>query len=315
MKGFCPRPANEVVIMRALPVLCVAVLALIASGATAVAKTAAVTITKNGYVPNSLSILSEDTVTFTNGDTVAHEVRFKSATGFTCTPNPLVVQPAATGSCVFHAAGSYSYSDPNLKGNTFRGSITVTAPPDSLTLSAKPLLLVFGAKVSGTGTVSTGKTGEPVDVLAQQCGAGAAQKIATVQTITGGAYSLSVQPLMNTVYTTKLRNATSAASAVRVRPRVRLSRLAPHRYSLRVDAATSFAGKYASLQRYNGTLKRWVAVKAVLLKASSKGVAPAVASAASFRSSVKSGLRIRITLGQAQVGTCYAPGVSNTIRS
>ena len=44
---------------------------------------------------------------------------FKSATGFTCTPSPLVLQPAASGSCVFHTAGSYSYSDPNTKGNTF----------------------------------------------------------------------------------------------------------------------------------------------------------------------------------------------------
>jgi len=315
MKGFCSRSANKVMTMRALPVLCVAVLALIASSATAVAKTVTVTITKNGYVPNSLSIAPEDTVTFTNGDSAAHQVSFKTSTGFTCTPNALVLQPAASGSCVFHAAGSYSYSDPNVKGPTFRGSITVTAPPDSLTLSAKPLLLIFGAKVSGTGTVSTAKAGESVDLLAQQCGSTAAQKVTTVQTTTGGAYSVLVQPLMNTIYTTKLRNASSAANAVRVRPRLKLSRIAAHRYALRVDAGSSLGGRYASLQRYNGTLKRWVAVKAVLLKASSKGVAPAVASAASFRSSVKTGLRIRVTLAQAQVGTCYAAGLSNTIRS
>jgi hypothetical protein len=37
--------------MRALPLLCVASLALFASGATAVAKTVTVSITKNGYVP------------------------------------------------------------------------------------------------------------------------------------------------------------------------------------------------------------------------------------------------------------------------
>lgn len=300
--------------MRALPVLWIALLALIASGATAVAKTATVTITKNGYVPKDLSLVPEDTVTFTNGDTVAHQVSFKSSTGFTCTPNPLVLQPAASGSCVFHAAGSYSYSDPNVKGNTFRGSITVTAPPDSLTLVAKPLLLIFGAKVSGTGTVSTAKAGENVDVVAQQCG-GTGQKLSTVQTTTGGAYAFSVQPLMNTIYTTKLRNATSTASTVRVRPRMKLTRLAAHRYSLRVDGGTSFAGKYASFQRYNATLKRWKAVKTVLLEASTKGVAPAVASAASFRASIKGGLRIRATLAQAQVGTCYAAGLSNTIRS
>jgi plastocyanin len=301
--------------MRKLALICGASLALVASGATAVAKTMTVSITKNGYVPKSVSIVPEDTVTFTNGDTVAHQVSFKTSTGFTCTPNPLVLQPAASGSCVFRSAGSYSYSDPNTKGNTFRGSITVTAPPDSLTLAAKPLLLIFGAKVGGTGTVSTAKAGESVDLLAQQCGAASAQKIATVQTTTGGAYSISAQPLMNTTYTTKLRNATSTASTVRVRPLMKLTRVAAHRYSLRVSGGESFGGKYASFQRYNGTTKRWVAVKVVPLKASKLGVAPAVVSVASFRSTVKAGLRVRVTLAQAQVGICYAAGLSNTIRA
>jgi plastocyanin len=301
--------------MRALPILLLGVLSLIVVGASAGAKTVTVTITKNGYVPKSQSIVAGDTVTFTNGDTVAHQVSFKSTSGFTCTPNPLVLQPAASGSCVFQSGGSYSYSDPNTKGNTFRGSITVTAPPDSLTLAAKPLLLILGGKVAGTGTVSTAKAGESVDVLAQQCGATSAQKLATVQTTTGGAYTFSASPIANTVYTTQLRKAVSTAMTVRVRPLMRLTRVAAHRYSLKVTAGESFAGKYVSFQRYNGTKKRWVAVKAVALKASKAGVAPAVVAVASFRSTIKAGLRVRTTMAQAQVGTCYAAGLSNTIRS
>ena len=315
VKGLFSPSANNRSIVRALPILAVAVLALAASGASAVAKTVTVTITKNGYVPKDVSILPGDTVTFTNGDTSAHQISFKTSTGFTCSPNPLVLQPAASGSCVFKTAGSYSYSDPNSKGNTFRGAITVTAPPDSLTLSAKPLLLIFGGKVAGTGTVSTTKAGESVDVLAQQCGATAAQKIATVQTITGGVYSFSAPPLLNTVYTTKLRNATSTTATVRVRPLMKLTRVAAHKYSLRVSAGQSFAGKYVGLQRYNGTTKRWVAVKVIPLKASKVGVAPTVVAVASFRSTVKTGLRIRTTMAQAQVGACYAAGLSNTIRA
>jgi len=301
--------------MRALPILLLGVLSLVVVDASAGAKTVTVTITKNGYVPKSQSILAGDTVTFTNGDSVAHQVSFKSTSGFTCTPNPLVLQPAASGSCVFQTGGSYSYSDPNTKGNTFRGSITVTAPPDSLTLAAKPLLLIFGGKVAGTGTVSTAKAGESVDVLAQQCGATSAQKLATVQTTTGGAYTFSASPIANSVYTTQLRKAVSTAMTVRVRPLMKLTRVAAHRYSLKVTAGESFAGKYVSFQRYNGTTKRWVAVKAVPLKASKAGVAPAVVAVASFRSTIKTGLRIRTTMAQAQVGTCYAAGLSNTIRS
>lgn len=186
-----------------------AALGLLSLGGAAVAQTAAVTITRNGYVPQSLTIHPGDTVIFTNGDNVAHQVTFKSATGVTCSPNPLVLQPAANGSCVFANAGSYSYSDPNVKGNTFRGTVTVEAPPDSLTMAVKPTLLVFGGKVSGTGTVSTQKSGETVDVLAQQCGASSSHKATTVQSLTGGTYAFSVQPLMNTIYTTKLRAASS----------------------------------------------------------------------------------------------------------
>ena len=61
---------------------------------------------------------------------------------------------------------------------------------------------------------------------------------------------------------------------VKVRPRLALRRVAAHWYAIRLTAAQSFAGKYVSFQRYNGTLKRWVSVRSVLLKASSTGVAP-----------------------------------------
>jgi plastocyanin len=301
--------------MRVLPVVALAALVLLAPGATAVAKTFTVLITKNGYLPRNQSIVAEDTVTFTNSDSVAHQVTFKSSTGFACTPNPLVLQPTASGSCVFHTAGSYSYSDPNAKGKLFKGSIIVTTPPDSLTLSAKPLLLIFGGKVTGTGTVSTAKAGESVDVMALPCAATATQKVATVQTTTGGAYSFTVAPLANTAYTTQLRKAVSASSSIRVRPLLKLTRVAAHRYSLKVSSSESFAGKYVGLQRYNATTKKWAGVKVIPLKASKTGVAPAVVSVASFRSTVKTGLKIRVTMAQAQAGTCYAAGLSNTIRA
>jgi hypothetical protein len=156
--------------------------------------------------------------------------------------------------------------------------------------------------------------GEKVDVLEQQCG-GPSTKVTTVQTTTGGVYAAAVKPLKNTAYTAKFNAVASAAVTVRARPSLRLVKIAAHRFSLRVSAGSSLGGKYASFQLYNGTLKRWVAVRTVLLKASSAGVAPTVVSAASFRSPVRSGLRVRATLAQAQVGGCYAPGTSNTTPS
>ena len=299
--------------------IAIAIVSLAIAGAVA-AKTVTVTITKNGYVPKAVTIAVGDAVQFTNSDTVAHEIVFKPTTGLTCVPNPLVLQPTQSGTCTFRAADKFAYSDPNVKGNTFRGTVTVGSAPsppaaDTLTLAVKPQLIVYGGRVTLSGTLSNQKVGENVDVLATPCGQVAATKLTTVQTTTGGAFSAVVRPLKNTVYTVKVKNTTSPTVAVKVRPRLRLRKLAPQRYSLRVFAAASFAGRYGTFQRYNGTLGRWVKVRRVLLRANSTGVAPTVISSVAFRSSIRARLKIRVVLPQLQVGSCYRPGRSNVILS
>jgi plastocyanin len=291
----------------------IAVLALTVGSAAA--KTVTVTITKNGYVPNAATIALGDTVQFANSDTVVHQVTFKTTTGVTCTPNPLVVQPGASGTCTFQSGGNYTYSDPNSKGNTFRGSITVTTPPATLSLTANPVLVAYGGTSAVSGVLSTQQVGASIDVLAQQCGTATATKLTTAVTTAGGVYTTTTKPLMNTTYTAKDKTVTSTAATVTVRPILQLRRVGLRRFTLRVTAASSFAGKYASFQRYNGTLRRWVPVKPVLLRASSVGIAPTVVSSASFRATVASRLRIRATLPQAQVGGCYAAGTSNATLS
>lgn len=243
--------------MRKALITAVAVMSLVFVG-VAGAKTVAVAITKNGYVPNQVTIAVGDTVQFKNTDTVAHQVVFKSTTGVTCTPNPLVLQPAQTGTCTFASPGTFSYSDPNVKGNTFRGTVTVTgqAPAETLTLSAKPQTVVYGGKATLAGTLSNQKVGEKVDVFATACGQSGTTKVTTVQTTTGGAYTADVQPLKNTVYTVKVKNTSSQAVTVKVRPRLRLRKVASHRYSLRVlaaESAPSTVGSTSSVSCYART--------------------------------------------------------------
>jgi len=303
--------------MRKLLLIAIASLAI--AGA-AIAKTVAVTITKNGYVPKAVTVAVGDTVQFTNSDTVAHQIAFKLAAGVTCVPTPLVLQPTQSATCTFQAAGKFAYSDPNVKGNTFRGTVTVgSAPnppaPDTLTLTAKPQLVTYGGNVTLSGTLSNQKVGENVHVLAKPCAQTAQTKVTTVQTTAGGAFTAVVVPLKNTLYTVKVKNTTSNAVSEKVRPKLRLRKLAAHRYSLRVSAAKSFAGKYGAFQRYNGTLGRWVTVKRVLLRANSAGVAPTVISSVAFRSTIRPLLKVRAVLSQLQVGSCYRPGRSNVIRS
>jgi plastocyanin len=285
--------------------------ALLVVGA-ATAKTVTVTISKTGYSPSATTVAQGDVVQFTNSDTVAHQVVFKSTAGVTCTPNPVVLPAGQSGTCTFQTAGNYSYSDPTAKGS-FKGSVKVTAAAEALTLAATPAALTFGSSSTVSGILSTHKVGEKISVLAQQCGSSASAQALTVDTTANGAYTAVVKPLMNTAYTVKLRNTSSSPVTVTVRPALRLVKVAAHRYSLRVTAGQTFAGKYASFQRFNGT--RWVAVKVVPLRASSAGPAPSVATTATFRSTLKAKLRVRAVLGRAQVGSCYLAGTSNTILS
>jgi plastocyanin len=306
--------------MRKLSVLLIVVASLAAAGAAAdrarpaAAASQTVTITHTGYTPSAVSISVGDTVVFSNKDTVAHTVDFKSTTGMNCTAAlPLVIQPTQGASCTFSSAGKFNFSDPASKGNKFRGSVTVAQSPTS-SLTVTPKTALFGRKVTLAGTLASLQSGQSVQVLAQQCGA-STSTIATVTTTTGGAFSYQPQPLKQTAYSVKSHNATSSALTVKVLPRIRLAKIARHRYSVHVFAAESFGGKYATFQRYRSGLKRWVKVKLVLLRANASGVAPTVITSTAFRSGIKAGLRVRLVLGQAAVGSCYLPGRSNTIRS
>jgi plastocyanin len=307
--------------MRKFLLLCIAVSSLAAAAVTAelagpaASATTTVTITHSGYKPKSVSLTVGDSVAFANSDTVAHTVRFNPTTGISCSRAlPLVLQAGQSATCTFRSAGTFNFSDPSFRSRAFRGTVVVAAAP-AVGLSVTPKTVVYGRSVTLSGTLANQKSGQPLQILAQPCGQSAATKIATATTTTGGAYSYQTKPLKNTTYSVKFKNSTSNTVTVKVRPRLRLGKVAPHRYSVRVFAAQSFAGHYATFQRYRASLRRWVRVKRVLLRANSAGVAPTVISAARFRSGLKAGLRVRVVLSRTQVGTCYLPGRSNTIRS
>jgi len=307
--------------MRKLLVLLLAVGSLAAAGAvadgarSAAAATQTVKITHTGYVPAAVSIAIGDSVDFTNSDTVAHTVDFKTTTGIHCSEAlPLVIQPAKSASCTFSSAGKFSFSDPANKGKKFRGTVTVAQPLTS-SLTIAPRSVVYGRKLTLAGKLASQQVGQSVEVLGQMCGASAATRLADVTTTTGGAFAYTAQPLEQTAYTVKLKNVTSSAVTAKVKPMLRLIRVARHQFTITVTAAQSFAGKYATFQRYRRGLKRWRTVRRVLLHANTTGVAPTVITAAKFRSRIKARLQVRVLLGQTQVGSCYLAGRSNTIRS
>jgi plastocyanin len=292
--------------MRKLGVI--AALVALALPATAGAATQTISITSTGFAPRNVTIAAGDSVTWTNTDRVAHRVVVDRTT---CN---LTIAAGASGSCTFGNTGRFDYREPNMRGNNWRGVITVqAAPAGTITIGARPTIIRYGGASTLSGVLSNQRVGESVRVEAQVCGGSSFATVATVTTTTGGAWTLAVRPLKNTVYRARWRNTTSANATVRVRPRITLRKLTRGRFSVRVRAAESFAGKVAVFQRYNSTTRRWPRVKYLTLRAMG-GTAPTMISGANFRSAVRVGTRVRVVMTQTQVGACYAPGISNVVR-
>ena len=287
-----------------LYVLVAAVALVIAAPASA--KTVTVSITAAGFVPSTVEIQQGDTVTWRNADTKNHQVA--SGRGGFASP---VLAPGASYSRTFTAAARIQYEDPLHKNE--KGTIVVSAAPASVTLNASRKLLVYGGRTTLTGTVSTQQANEAVTVWAQVCGQSTFTRVTQVTTTTGGAYSYTIQPLKNTTYQVRYKNVASPNVTVRVKPAIRLGKVAPRRFTVTVRAADSLAGKIVVLQRFNATTRAWVKVRTATLRANTTGVAPTVVSSVTLTTTVKARTKLRIVMTQLQVGGCYAPGLSNAI--
>ena|SRR5215210_6512469 len=186
--------------------------------------------------------------------------------------------------------------------------------PLSVTLTAQPAVVTYGSSTTLSGAVSTKQVGVKVTVTAQPCGQSAAKTLTSLTTATQGTWTTATQPTVRTAYQAKAKNATSSLVTVQVRPRVTLAKAAAHRYRVRVFAAQSFAQRIALFQRR--TASGWRTVKSVTLQnVIADQSAPTLVSGMNFRSGIRAGKRVRVLLTQRQVGACYLPGVSNTIRS
>jgi len=292
--------------MKKLMLLIAALTALVAAAPIGAA-TVTVSITRAGFVPNNVTIKPGDVVTWTNADTQQHQVTSQNAPF----ASP-VLNANQTFSYTFAKSGKFNVTDPLNKNRKM--TVTVEAAPATLSLTANKRVVDFGGAVTLSGVLSTQEANQQVTVEAQQCGAAAFTKVATAVTTTGGAWNFSVKPLKNTAYQVKVKNVTSAGLTVRVRPTISLGKVGLRRFTIRVRAADTFAGKAVSLQRYNSTTRRWVLLRFVTLRANTTGVAPTVVSSVTFTQKASATTRLRVVMGSGTAGSCYAPTSSNAIR-
>jgi plastocyanin len=286
-------------------VLLVAALAALAVPVPAAAADQTVTITAAGFVPASVTIDAGDTVTWRNVDTAAHSVVADDgafASG--------LIQPGQSFSFTFRQSGTFRYRDGTRRNE--RGTVVVRT---SVTLAVAPRAVVYGGKVTLSGRISSGQSGQQVIIIVLQCGQAAETRAATVTTTANGEFTFQHQPLANSTYHVRWRTTDSAKIQVRVAPRVLLSRIARGRFTARVRAAQSFVGKFVLFQRFNATLRRWVIVRRATLTTTQASVAPTITSVVTFRARVRARLRVRVVLPQTQASPCYLTSRSGTIRS
>jgi hypothetical protein len=179
------------------------------------------------------------------------------------------------------------------------------ASPQAVTISASRPSVVFGKSVTLSGKVSNSRAGENVSVLDQPFGTTAFATLATVQTVSGGQWSDVVKPTIETSYEAKWKSATSSTVSVKVRPLITLTLVsqATGRFSTKVSAARSFAGKFVLVQRLTSTGVS--TLKRVTLDASS---------AASFRVRLQHGRsRLRVVMPTSQTTPGYITGMSNVV--
>ena len=239
--------------------LTVSAVALAAPGHAAAA-TANVSIVKAGFDPVRVTITATDSVTWTNRDTVNHQI--VSDTGAFASPT---LRPGQRYTFTFRASGQYRYRD--ALEPTERGTIVVRGLPPAVSLAVNVPILVYGlGEIKLNGTVNSGQSGESVAIFAQEYGAPAPTQIATVQTTANGAFESQLHPTILTSYTARYKTATSQPVSVQVRPRVTLLPGKRAWFLARVQGRASYAGHWIYLQRKT-QFGQWISIRRYALGA------------------------------------------------
>ena len=225
--------------------------------APASSATTTVQIKLSGFTPASVTINQDDSITWTNTDTITHQVVANNG-GFA---SP-ILNPGKSWTRSFPRGGTYRYHDslhPSLKG-----TVVVRGAPPQVTLAASAPVVKFGGSVTLTGAVSNKRAGQTVTIVQLPFGQTTKQVVATLQTTTNGAFSFTVSPQVYTQYQAQWSTSESSVF-VQVQPVIKLPFVSRSGFfHFYVTAATSFAGKTVYLQRF--TLPhQWVNVRALQL--------------------------------------------------
>jgi plastocyanin len=268
-------------------------------------------ITRGGFQPTPISIKAGERVTWTNRDSANHQI--VADDGSWSSP---VLARGRSYSRAFDGGGTVAYHDglqPALKGSV----VVKPTATESISLAASTRVVTYGGSVVLRGVVENGTPGAAVNVTAVPQAGKTTRAVLSVTTAANGAFSLRVEPRVQTVYVATAAKSSSEPLTVNVRPRVRLTLLGPARRVgiVRVLAARGFVHRYGLLQVWRPRSGLWSSIKRVRLTRSTAGISPTIVTTARFRLHTRHGLRLRLVMPRSQTGPGYVAGSSNVARS
>jgi plastocyanin len=236
-------------------IACTALALVLAAPASSATTT--VQIKRSSFSPASVTINQDDSVTWTNTDTINHQVVANN--GSFASP---ILGPGKSWTRTFARGGTFRYHD-SLKPS-LKGPVVVRGAPPQVTLAASAPVVKFGGSVTLTGTVSNKRAGQTVTLVQLPYGQTTKQVVATLQTTTNGAFTFAVTPQVYTQYQAQWSTSESSVF-VQVQPMIKLPFVSKSGYfHFYVTAASSFAGKTVFLQRFT-LAHQWVNIRALQL--------------------------------------------------
>jgi len=228
--------------MRRVLLLVAGSLALVLAAPASSANTV-VQINRSSFAPASVTINSNDSVTWRNADTINHQVVANN--GSFASP---ILGPGKSYTRTFRNGGTFRYHD-SLRP-TVRGTIVVRGAPDQVSLGASVPVIKFGGQVTLTGAVSNKRAGETVTIVQLPFGQTNKQVVATLQTTANGVFSFNVSPQVYTQYQAQWKTLESSVF-VQVQPIIKLPYVSKSGYyHFYATAGQSFAGRFVYLQRF-----------------------------------------------------------------
>jgi len=237
--------------------LLVTVVAALGLAAPAHAATITVQIKSTGFVPKFITINHGDSVRWKNVDTKTHQVVAND--GSFASP---IIGAGKTYTHTFNNGGTYRYHDalhPSLTG-----TVKVKGPPPSVTFALSQPIVVYGTSIMLSGQISSHKSGQSVQLTAQEYGAPSPTVLATVVTGTNGTFGFATTPQQYTTYLAHWGTISSQPIVAQVAPKVTLRPGGNGYMRAQVTGPRSFWHRHVYLQRLS-KFGQWVNVASLTL--------------------------------------------------